>query len=87
MRAGGGFTALSTLLLAKCGIAEWRSVDVLAEFPALLDVRLSANAVLHASAMGGRYECIARAARITHLNGSAVGKHERRYGPGCLDPH
>ena len=66
------------LLLGSCGITSWESVDELAKFPSLVDVRMSDNPVLLDSSMGGRYECIARLSKLAVLNGAVISKRERR---------
>ena len=73
----GAFPALRTLLLAGNRIADWSSVDALDAYPALIETRLSGNPVVEASP-STRHEVVARVCRLAMLNGSLIGRAERR---------
>ncbi|CAG9463197.1 unnamed protein product [Pedinophyceae sp. YPF-701] len=72
------FPALRALLVGNTKVSEWGSVDNLNTFPSLVETRLSGTPLLAAARGGGRYEVIARVARLVTLNGSAVRASERR---------
>jgi len=78
VRCEGGFERLTALLLGGCGISDWASVDAMAQFPALAELRLSGTPLGDGAPGGGRFEVVARMARLKTLNGSAVRPSERR---------
>jgi hypothetical protein len=59
---------------ARCGRS---SVDALDAFPSLTETRLTGNPVVDANP-NTRHEVVARVQRLTMLNGSLVGRAERR---------
>lgn len=69
VRCEGGFERLTALLLGGCGISDWASVDAMAQFPALAELRLSGTPLGDGAPGGGRFEVVARMARLKTLNG------------------
>lgn len=81
--ADGEFSALKTLILGGNKLDAWESVDALARFPALEELRLSGNPLFGGSGsavstLNARLGVIARMASLRHLNGSEVRPTERR---------
>mmetsp|Transcript_22754 Transcript_22754/g.74074 ORF Transcript_22754/g.74074 Transcript_22754/m.74074 type:complete len:541 (-) Transcript_22754:239-1861(-) len=74
--AEGEFASLRVLLLADNAVEGWPSVDALDCFPALEETRLTGNPV--AAGPQTRHEIVARVGRLTQLNGSVIGRAERR---------
>lgn len=75
------FPRLSSLLLCRTCLSDWRSVDALNAFPSLTRLKLT-DTPLNAGARCGesvRCEVIARVAGLTVLNKSAVSREERRW--------
>jgi hypothetical protein len=68
----GAFSALEALLLGECQLAAWSSVTELDRFPALCESRLTNNPFLTDNRSGGRYEMIARIAKLRIVNGAEV---------------
>ena len=81
-RGGAGeFSCLKTLIIGGNKVDAWASVDALATFPALEELRLSGNPLFGTSGVStinARLGAIARLARLRHLNGSEVRQTERR---------
>lgn len=74
------FAALQALLLGCCQLSQWRVVCDLDRFPALHELRINGNPLLHGAKSGGRFEVIGRVSRLTWLNGAEVKARERRDG-------
>lgn len=70
------FATLTGLLLADNAVHEWESVDVLNDFPALAEVRLTGNPVTESATT--RHEIVARVGRLSCLNGSLIADQERK---------
>uniref|UniRef100_A0A061RZB9 Tubulin-specific chaperone e-like n=1 Tax=Tetraselmis sp. GSL018 TaxID=582737 RepID=A0A061RZB9_9CHLO len=69
---------LKAITLGRNRIGSWSSIDALDRFPSLGELRLSGNPLLEGARSGGRFEVIARVAKLELLNGSKVTRRERQ---------
>jgi len=72
------YRTLKHLNLGNNSIADWDSIQCLAGFPSLSELRVSGNKVTEIDESKSRIEIIARLESITWLNGSLVSEDERK---------